>query len=86
MQFQIVEEQRCSCAIKSKNWGLSVFVRYILFSSDLVNLLLLVDAELARATVDQEKQTADDGQNLEEVVLGKVLVGVVLVKLGEESC
>jgi hypothetical protein len=57
-----------------------------LFSSDLVNLLLLVDAELARATVDQEKQTADDGQNLEEVVLGKVLVGVVLVKLREESC
>lgn len=62
------------------------FVRYFWFSSDLVNLLLLVDAELARATVDQEKQTADDGQNLEEVVLGKVLVGVVLVKLREESC
>jgi hypothetical protein len=52
-----------------------------LFSSDLVNLLLLVDTELAWAAVDQEKQTTDDGQNLEEVVLGKVLVGVVLVKL-----
>lgn len=77
MQFQIVEEQCCSRAIKSKHRGLSVF----LFSSDLVNLLLLIDTELAGATVDQEKQTADDGQNLEEIVLGKVLVGVVLVKL-----
>lgn len=59
------------------------FVRYFLFSSDLVDLLLFVDAELARATVDQEKQTTDDGQNLEEVVFGKVLVGVVLVKSPE---
>jgi hypothetical protein len=58
----------------------------LFFSSDLVNLLLLIDAELARAAVDQEKQTADDGQNLEEVVLGKILVGVVLVKLREKSC
>lgn len=83
MQFQIVEEQHCSRAIKSKHWE---FVRYFFFSSDLVNLLLLIDAELARAAVDQEKQTADDGQNLEEVVLGKILVGVVLVELREKSC
>lgn len=81
MQFQIVEEQRCSRAI-IQTLGLSV----LLFSSDLVNLLLLIDTELAWATVDQEKQTADDGQNLEEIVLGKVLVGVVLVKLREEFC
>lgn len=52
----------------------------------LVNLLLLVDAELAGAAVDQEQQTTDDGQNLEEIVLGKVLVGVVLVELCKESC
>lgn len=49
----------------------------------LVNLLLLVDAELAGAAVDQEQQTTDNGQNLEEIVLGKVLVRVVLVKSPE---
>jgi hypothetical protein len=61
------------------------FVR-ILFFSALINLLLLVDTELAWAAVDQEQQTTDNGQNLEEIVLGKVLVGVVLVKLCGESC
>lgn len=49
--------------------------------SNLINLLLLVDAELARAAVDQEEKTADNGQDLEEVVLGKVLVRMVLVEL-----
>jgi hypothetical protein len=49
--------------------------------SDLVNLLLLVEAELARAAVDQQEESTDDGQDLEEVVLGKILVGVVLVQL-----
>lgn len=49
--------------------------------SDLVNLLLLVETELARAAVDQQEESTDDGQDLEEVVLGKVLVGVVLVQL-----
>jgi hypothetical protein len=48
---------------------------------DLVDLLLLVNAELAWAAVDEEKESTDDGQDLEEVVLGKVLVGVVLVEL-----
>lgn len=48
----------------------------------LVDLLLLVNAELAWAAVDEEQESTDDGQDLEEVVLGKVLVGVVLVKLG----
>ena len=51
----------------------------------LVDLLLLVDAELARAAVDQQQETADDGEDLEEVVLGKVLVGVVLVELENVS-
>jgi hypothetical protein len=49
--------------------------------SALVDLLLLVDAELPGAAVDQEKQTAHDREDLEEVVLGEVLVRVVLVKL-----
>lgn len=36
---------------------------------------------MPRPTVDEEEQTSYDGQNLEEVILGKILVGVVLVKL-----
>lgn len=47
----------------------------------LVDLLLLVDAELARAAVDEQQKTANDGQDLEEVVLGEILVRVVLVEL-----
>lgn len=47
----------------------------------LVHLLLLVDAELAGAAVDQQEETTDNGENLEEIVLGEVLVGVVLVEL-----
>lgn len=50
-------------------------------AEDLVDLLLLVETELTRAAVDQEQETADNGENLEEVVLGEILVGVVLVKL-----
>lgn len=50
-------------------------------STGLVHLLLLINAELAWSTVDQEQETADNGEDLEEVVLGEVLVGVVLVKL-----
>jgi hypothetical protein len=49
----------------------------------LVDLLLLVDAELARAAVDEQEKAADDGEDLEEVVLGEVLVGVVLMELRE---
>lgn len=51
------------------------------FSCHLVHLLLLVEADLAGTHVDEEEQTADDGQDLEEVVLGEVLVRVVLVEL-----
>ena len=47
----------------------------------LVDLLLLVDAELARAAVNQQQKTTDNRENLEEVVLVKVLVGVMLVEL-----
>ena len=54
-------------------------------SQNLVHLLLLVDAELAGAAVDEEEEAADDGEDLEEVVLGKVFVGVVLVELQETS-
>jgi len=47
----------------------------------LVHLLLLVEADLAGAAVDEQQETTDDGEDLEEVVLGEVLVGVVLVEL-----
>lgn len=47
---------------------------------DLIDLLFLIDAELAGTAVDQEKKTANNGQNLEEIVLGEVLVWVVLVE------
>lgn len=49
--------------------------------SRLVHLLLLVKADLTGTHVDEEEQAADDGQDLEEVVLGEVLVRVVLVEL-----
>jgi hypothetical protein len=51
----------------------------------LVDLLLLVDAELARTAVDQQQETANDGEDLEEVVLGEVLVRVVLVELSRNA-
>ena len=50
-------------------------------SFHLVHLLLLVEADLAGTHVDEEEQTADNGEDLEEVVLGEVFVGVVLVEL-----
>lgn len=42
----------------------------------LIHLLLLIDGELAGAAVDKEEKTTDDGEDLEEIVLGEVLVGV----------
>jgi hypothetical protein len=36
---------------------------------------------LTGSHVDEQEKTADNGENLEEVVLGEVLVGVVLVEL-----
>lgn len=47
----------------------------------LIDLLLLVHAQLAGAHVDQQQKTAHDGEDLEEIVLGEVLVRMVLVKL-----
>lgn len=47
----------------------------------LVDLFLLVDAVLAGAAVDQEEKSPNYGQDLEEIVFGKVLVRVVLVQL-----
>ena len=47
----------------------------------LVDLFLLVHTQLTGTHIDQQKETTHDGQNLEEVVLCKVLVRVVLVKL-----
>ncbi len=52
--------------------------------TSLVDFLLLVNAELAGAAVDEQQETTDNGQDLEKVVLGKVLVGVVLVELSRE--
>lgn len=37
---------------------------------------------MAWTAVDQEQETTDNRENLEEVVLGEVLVGVVFVELG----
>lgn len=49
--------------------------------TNLVNLLLLVDAVLSRPTVHQQEETANNRENLEEVVLREVLVGVRFVEL-----
>jgi hypothetical protein len=49
--------------------------------SRLINLLLLVDAVLSWTAVDEEEEAADNGQDLEEVVLGEVLVWVCVVEL-----
>ena len=69
----------CSEKKHSRVEGASLFGSFFPFR--LVHLLLLVEADLAGTHVDEEEQTADDGQDLEEVVLGEVLVGVVLVEL-----
>jgi hypothetical protein len=50
----------------------------------LVDLLLLVDAVFSWTAVYEQQESANDGKDLEKVVLGKVLVGVVLVEL--EDC
>uniref|UniRef100_A0A1Y1LG74 Uncharacterized protein n=1 Tax=Photinus pyralis TaxID=7054 RepID=A0A1Y1LG74_PHOPY len=55
-------------------------VRSMCHLGRLVDLLLLINTELTRATVDQQEQTTDDREDLEEIVLGKVLVWVVLVE------
>lgn len=54
---------------------------FVRLCSPLVHLLLLVDAELAGAAVDEQEESADNREDLEEIVLGEVLVGVAFVKL-----
>jgi hypothetical protein len=51
----------------------------------LIHLLLLVNAVFTWTAVYEEEKTADDGEDLEEIVFGKVLVGVVFVELGNIS-
>lgn len=51
------------------------------YSLSSVDLFLLIDAIFARSTIYQQQEPPDNGEDLEEVVLGKVLVGVVLMKL-----
>ena len=52
--------------------------------SQLVDLLLLVEADLSGTAVDEQEKTTDNGEDLEEVVLCEVLVRMVLVKLLED--
>lgn len=52
---------------------------------NLVHLLLLVNAVFAGTAVYEEEKTADDREDLEEIVLGEILVWVVLVKLENVS-
>lgn len=47
----------------------------------LIDLLLLVDRVFAWSAVDEEQEATDDREDLEEVVLGEVLVWVGLVEL-----
>jgi hypothetical protein len=58
-----------------------VFLALSATRSRLINLLLLVDAVFSWTAVDQEEEAADNGQDLEEVVLGEVLVWVCVVEL-----
>jgi hypothetical protein len=47
----------------------------------LVDLLLLVNAIFTWSAVHEEEQTTDDREDLEEIVLGEVLVRVVFMEL-----
>ncbi len=51
----------------------------------LVDLFLLVDAIFAGSTVDKQEESSNDGQDLEEVVFGKIFVRVVLMELERVS-
>jgi len=52
-------------------------------SSRLIYLLLLVNAVFARSAIDQQQESTNDREDLEEIVFGKIFVGVVLMKLGK---
>jgi hypothetical protein len=52
-------------------------------SSRLIYLLLLVNAVFARSAIDQQQESTNNREDLEEIVFGKIFVGVVLMKLGK---
>lgn len=47
----------------------------------LVHLLLFIQRVLARSRVDEQEEATNDGEDLEEIVLGEVLVWVCVVEL-----
>jgi hypothetical protein len=47
----------------------------------LIYLLLLINAIFAWSTVHQQEETTNDREDLEEVVLGKILVRVMVMQL-----
>jgi hypothetical protein len=61
--------------------GVSSDMAFPPYSSSLVDLFLLIDAIFSRSTIYQQQEPPDNREDLEEVILGKVLVGVVLMKL-----
>ena len=61
--------------------GVSSDIAFPPYSLRLVDLFLLIDAIFARSTIYQQQEPPNDREDLEEVVLGKVLVGVVFMKL-----
>jgi len=57
------------------------FLPHPSFWCELVDLLLLVDAIFSGAAVYEQQETANNREDLEEIVLGEVLVGMVLMEL-----
>ena len=51
----------------------------------LIDLFLLVERHLPWAHIDQKQQPSHNGEDLEEVVFGEVLVRVVCVELQKKS-
>lgn len=51
----------------------------------LVDLLFLINAVFTGTAVDEQQETANNGEDLEEVVLGKILVRVVGMELSSLS-
>jgi hypothetical protein len=49
----------------------------------LVDFLLFIDTNGSGTHIDQKQEPAHDGKDLEEIVLGEILVGVMRMKLGQ---
>ena len=49
----------------------------------LVDLLLLIQRVLPRSRIDEQEETTNNGEDLEEIVLGEVLVWVCVVELSQ---